>query len=121
VLLELTFYLLCAAAALGGGLAIHFLRGPAVRRPPFLILLVHGVLGTAGLALLLLALYRGLLPSTAGTTGFGPTPAAFIALALLLGVAIALLRMRPPDFLVAFHAGLAVAGFVVLWTVVSLG
>jgi hypothetical protein len=44
----------------------------------------------------------------------------FIALALVLGLTIALFRVRPIGVLVAFHAGLAIAGFVVLWTLVSL-
>ena len=118
--LTFAFYLLGAAVALGGGLAVHFMRGAAARRPPFPILLAHGVLGAVGLGLLLLALHRGLPPSAAGIAGFGPAAAVFIALALLLGAAIALFRTRPQGVLVVFHASLAIAGFVMLWTVVSL-
>ena len=44
----------------------------------------------------------------------------FIGLALILGLATALFRVRPTGALLAFHAGLAIVGFVVLWTVVSL-
>ena len=107
--------------AIGGGLAIHFLRGPAVGRPPRPVLLGHGVLGIAGWALLLLALRRGIPPSAAGTTGFAPAAAVLLSVALLLGLAIGLRRRRPAGLLVAVHASLAVAGFAVLWTVVSLG
>jgi hypothetical protein len=82
---------------------------------------VHGVLGTAGLAALLLALRAGLPPSAMGTEGFGPAAAGFVALAFVLGLAIALFRRRPPGVLVAAHASLAIAGFVVLWTLASLG
>jgi hypothetical protein len=112
------------AVAAGGGLAVAFLRGPAAPRPPWPIAAAHGAIGTAGLALLLVALGRGAPPSTAGTTGFGPAAALLFALALAFGLAIAIAavrRRRPAGLLVAIHASLAVAGFVVLWTVVSLG
>jgi hypothetical protein len=118
--LSWAFYILCAAVALGGALALPYLRVTA-RRLPWPIRLAHGVLGVAGLATLFWALYRGLPPSAMGIAGFGPASAVFIGLALILGLAIALFRVRPTGVLVAFHAGLAIAGFVVLWTVVSLG
>ena len=118
--LETAFYILCATVALGSASALPYLRVTA-RRLPWPIRLAHGVLGAAGLAVLFGALYRGLPPSMMGTAGFGPASAVFIGLALILGLAIVLCRARPPGVLVAFHAGLAIAGFVVLWTVVSLG
>lgn len=121
--INLAFYLCCAAVALGAGLAVHFLRGPALRRPPWPLPLAHGALGAAGLAALILALRRGLPASPWGTAGFGPAANVLLALALALGLAIALVgwRRRPPGLLVAVHASIAVAGFVVLWTLVSLG
>ncbi|MFZ2004111.1 MAG: hypothetical protein WAV02_03425 [Stellaceae bacterium] len=118
--LEPAFYLLCATVVLGGALALPYLRVIA-RRLPWPLRAAHGVSGTAALATLFWALYRGLPPSAMGTAGFGPASAVFIGLALLLGLAIVLFRVRPPGVLVAFHAGLAITGFVVLWTVVSLG
>ena len=87
---------------------------------PWPIRVAHGVVGTAGLAALFGALYRGLPPSAMGTAGFGLAAAVFIGLALVLGLATALFRVRPAGALVAFHAGLAIVGFVGLWTVVSL-
>lgn len=117
---NLAFWLLCAALALGAVLALPYLR-VAAHRSPWRIRVAHGVLGAAGLATLFRALYRGLPPSGMGTAGFGPAAAVLIAVALMLGLAIALFRVRPPGVLVAFHAGLAIAGIVVLWTVVSLG
>jgi hypothetical protein len=112
------------AVAVGGGLAIHFLRGKEMRRPPWPVAAVHGVLGIAGLAVLLLALRRGLPPSVEGIAGFGPAAAVLFALALAAGLGIALASLRgrrPPGLLVAIHASLAIVGFVLLWTVVSLG
>jgi|SRR5215472_7096100 len=118
--LDLAFWVLGAAVAFGGVLALPYLhRG--LRRLPWAARLAHGGVGAAGLALLLLALFRGLPPSAMGTTGFGPAAAVFFALALVLGLALAVFRVRPAGVLVAFHAGLAIAGFVVLWTLLTLG
>jgi hypothetical protein len=122
--LSLAFAILCVAAAIGGGLAIQHLRRAPERRPPWPIPLAHGALGAAGLAMLLWALRRGLPPSTMGTAGFGPAAALLLGLALALGLVIlqaAWRGRRPPGVLVAIHASLALAGFVVLWTLVSLG
>jgi hypothetical protein len=105
---------------MGSALALPYLRVTA-QRLPWPIRLAHGVLGASALAILCLSLYRGLPPSAMGTSGFGPASAVFIGLALILGLAVVLFRARPPGVLVAFHAGLAIAGFVVLWAVVSLG
>jgi hypothetical protein len=118
--LDFSVWVLAAAVALGGVLALPY-RHRGLRRLPGAARLAHGGLGAAGLTLLLLALCRGLPPSTMGTTGFAPAAAVFFALALVLGLAIALFRVRPAGVLVAFHAGLAIAGFVVLWTLLSLG
>lgn len=119
--LEIAFYILCAAVVLGGGLAIHFMRGEEMRRPPWPIGVVHGALGAAGLASLLLVLRNGLPPSGMGTTGFASAAAVLLGIALLLGLVIGLRRHRPHGLLVAVHASLAVVGFVVLWTLISLG
>ena len=113
-------YVLGAAVVLGVGLAIHYLRGLA-SRPAWPLRFAHAVFGAAGLAVALAALRRGSPPSAMGTAGFAAAAAVLLGLALLFGVGIVLLRRRPPGVLIAIHAGLAVAGFVVLWTLVSLG
>jgi hypothetical protein len=121
--LTLAFAILSVAVAIGAGLAIHYLRGPSLRRSPWPIALVHAALGATGLVILVLALRRGLPPSAAGTAGFGPVAAGLIGLAFVLGLFIARAAWRgrrPAGILVAIHAGLAIAGFVVLWTLVSL-
>ncbi|HLY80848.1 MAG TPA: hypothetical protein VKQ70_15805 [Caulobacteraceae bacterium] len=120
-MLRPAFALLCAAAALGGGLALVYLQG---RRPGAWVALAHGALGAAGLVFLLLALGRGLPPGAMGTAGFAPMAAGLLALALALGIAMeaaAWRQRRPAGALVATHAGLAVAGLVMLLAVVALG
>jgi asparagine N-glycosylation enzyme membrane subunit Stt3 len=118
--LAFAFYLFCTAVAIGAGLALPYMRGRA-RRPPWPIGLLHGALGAVGLSALLFVLRNGLPPSAMGTTGFAPAAAVLLGVALLLGLVIGLRRRRPAGALVAVHASVAVAGFVVLWAVVSLG
>jgi hypothetical protein len=116
--LKLAFYLCGTAVVIGAGLAFPYLRG-AARRVPWPIGVAHGALGAAGLAALLLVLRDGLPPSAMGTTGFAPAAAVLLGIALLLGLMIGLKRSRPAGVLVAVHASVAIAGFVVLWTLVS--
>ena len=118
--LNAAFWLLTVAVVLGGSLALPYLR-TALRRLPWPLRVAHGVAGAAGLAVLLAVLRHGLPSSEMGTAGFGPAAALLLALALLLGLGIVFWRRRPPGVLVACHAGVAIAGFVVLWTVWSLG
>ena len=117
--LELAFWVLGGAVLLGSALALPYLQSGSPRLP-WQARLLHGGLGATGLILLLLVLCRGLPPSTMGTAGFGQAAAVLLSLALLLGLAIALFRLRPAGILVAVHAGLAIAGFVILWTLASL-
>jgi hypothetical protein len=115
--LRLAFGLLCAAAAIGGGLAVVYLRD---RPTPQALAALHGILGAASLALLLAAMRRGLPAHGMGTAGFGPTAAALLALALTLGFFFALRRRRPAGALVGAHAGVAIAALVLLLTLVAL-
>lgn len=122
-MLILALALLCAAAAIAGGLAVLYLRGPQAKAPPAPLLAAHAILGTASLAALILALHRGLPHSGMGTSGFGPTAAGLLALALAFGLLLARAssrRRRPGELLVGTHAGLAIAGLVVLLTLVAL-
>lgn len=122
-MLGFSFGLLCAAAGIGAGLAIHYMRGPAARPLPAGIAALHAGLGAASLLLLLLTLRRGLPRGGMGTAGFGPGAAAFISLALALGLVLAHAawrRRRPPAILVGTHASLAVAGLVLLLALLAL-
>jgi hypothetical protein len=120
----LAFVILAAAAAGGALLAIPFLRGKDARRAHWAVTLGHGALGMAGVGVLLAGLWRGMPANGMGTAGFGDGAAVLLALALVLGIMIALAsfgRRRPAAALVAVHASLAIAGLVVLWALVSLG
>lgn len=101
--------LLLAAAALGSGLALGALReeGP---RPPAWLPPLHGILGALGLALFWSGL--GGHPAAGGWTGFSRLSAGLFALALALGVGIALLGRR--GALLALHAGVAIAAVTML-------
>lgn len=104
-----------AIAALGGlYLASHVLRG---KLAPWAVSLVHALLGAAGLVTLLLAVLQG-----------GGGNRVLVALGLLVvaalgGFYLASLHARrklAPKGVVILHAALAVAGFLVLLSVVLL-
>jgi len=123
-MLRVAFDVLIAAAAMGGGLAVLYLRGAGATTPHPALPLAHGALGAFGLALLVAVLRRGLPPAVDGTSGFGIIAAAFLGLTLALGLLIAFAQWRgrrPGGLLVATHASLAIAGVVVLATLVALG
>lgn len=123
-MLHLAFAILAAAALIGVGLAVFYLRGPSALRLPPALPLVHGALGAAGLGLLIVVLRHGLPPTDNGTAGFGLIAAGFFGLALVLGLLIASVAWRgrrPGGLVVATHASVAIAGIVVLAVLVALG
>jgi hypothetical protein len=123
----LAFVILCAAALIGLGLAVRYLRAPTSRpaRPTIAsIPAVHGAVGAAGLAVLLATRGRPRPPSAMGTAEFGAASAALLGLALLLGLFIAATiwrGRRPAGALIGAHAGFAIAGLVVLLALIVLG
>jgi hypothetical protein len=121
-MLKSAFALLCAAVLIGAGLAVAYLRGPQAKPPHRIIALMHGLIGAAGLAVLLVTLRRGLPHTGMGTSGFGVISAALLGTAFVLGVALAVSwrSRRPPSAFIGFHASLAIAGFVMLLTVLAL-
>lgn len=123
-MLHIAFAILAATALIGVGLAALYLRGPSAPRLPLALPLAHGALGAAGLAFLIVVLRHGLPPADNGTGGFGLIAAGFFGLALVLGLLIASVAWRgrrPGGLVVATHASVAIAGFVVLVALVALG
>ena len=105
----------------GLGLAVRLSLVPVGRR--LWPAIAHGLLGAAGFVVLLLGLRGPARGVAMGAGSFGTIAAAMLALALLAALAIiaAQVRRRPPATLVvAVHATLAIAGFVVLAAYVSM-
>lgn len=98
-----------AVAAIGGlVLAAHVLCG---KFAPWALSLLHAVLGATGLVLLVVLMVQG-AASRPVMTGLG-----VLLLAALGGFFLASFHLRrklPPKAVVAIHAGVAVAGFLVL-------
>jgi hypothetical protein len=120
-LLLLAFVLLCGAAALGGGLAVLYLRN---KPAPAAMLAAHATLGVASIVALRIVLARGLPQTGMGTGGFGLAATALLAVALVFGLRLAWLgwrRRRPSELLVGTHALLAIGGLVLVLSLVALG
>jgi len=121
--MSLAFWIVTLAVVMGAGLAVLFLR-PVWPRSTWLAA-IHGLVGTGGLVLLVLALNTP--DPRADMLGVGPFAkfAAFaIGAAWLLGLGLAFWRFRTPrsrGVLIAIHAGLAVFGYVLFMAYRSLG
>lgn len=102
-----------AIAALGGlVLATHVLRGRFV---PWGLSLLHALLGAAGLIILITLLAQGNAPQQV------PIGFVLMLIAALGGFFLASFHLRkklPPKAVVVIHAGVAVAGFLTLISVV---
>lgn len=108
-----TALLIFAIAALGGMvLAASVLRG---RLAPWVISIVHALLGASGLAVLAIVVLQGAPPARATAA------LAILVLAALGGFYLASLHARKqvaPKAVVLVHAGVAVAGFLTLLSAV---
>ncbi|HTV44371.1 MAG TPA: hypothetical protein VMF05_03560 [Stellaceae bacterium] len=123
-MIKLSFAILCVAGLCGMALAVVHLRAARPASAQSALAVLHGVIGAAGLAILLVDLDHMPRQHAMGTTGFGRTSAVLLALALLLGLTIAAVRWRrrrPNGALIGVHAGLAIAGLVVLSALLALG
>lgn len=89
---------------LGVTLALLFLRG---RRLPA-VAVIHGVLGAAGLTLLVLALQGPRRGDAMGVGSFGTAAAVLFG----IGIFIPLLR-GPRGLVIATHASVAITAFVI--------
>ena len=102
-----------AIAAMGGlFLASHVLRG---RLAPWAVSVMHALLGATGLVLLIMGVGQGGAPSRATAA------LAVLVLAALGGFYLASIHLKgrvAPKAVVFVHAGVAVAGFLVLLSAV---
>ncbi len=110
----LTYALLIfAIAALGGlVLAASVLRG---KLAPWALSIVHALLGATGLVLLVITVLRG------ASTGRVTAALGLLVVAALGGFYLASIHLRgkvAPRAVVFVHAGVAVAGFLTLLSVV---
>jgi hypothetical protein len=107
--------LLAIAVTLGSALAVMALGSERARAAPWRLAALHGLIGLAGLACLVLVLRGPAPPSAHGTASFGLVSAWLFALAALVGGAILTLRLRARGVgpLIAIHATLAVSAFVI--------
>jgi hypothetical protein len=116
---------LSLAIGLGVVLALWHLRASEGKsRPPWAIGVVHGILGAAGLAALILVLQGPRRGDAMGVGGFGVTAAVLFVLALPAGLGIRLLARRLPRVaasLIVLHAAVAVTGYVLLLAWSSMG
>jgi hypothetical protein len=106
--LPLSLCLVLAAGAIGGVLAIRW-------RPAFGLL--HGLIGAAALATLILTLGGPPRGVALGVGSFGRIAAWLLATALLVGFGIAGVRLRTrqvPTFVIGVHATIAITGIVML-------
>jgi hypothetical protein len=113
----MTVWVLTLAVAAGSALALWHLRGTS--RPPRVAGIAHGVVGAAGLVVLLLALRGPARGVAAGVGSFGTVAAVLFGGALLTGGVLLLLRRR--GVVMAIHAGIAITGYVLLLAWNSLG
>jgi hypothetical protein len=98
---------------LGIALALIHLRGSIAPKPG--IGYIHGIFGTIGFGLLVIALQGPRRGDAMGAGSFGFTASIFFAIALAIGWFIPLLIRRLPHLIsvtIVTHASLAVAGFV---------
>jgi hypothetical protein len=118
MMLSLSCWLVSAAALAGVVVALLDLRATSpAQRPPRAACVAHGLVGTAGLALLLLALRGRPRGALAGASSFGLQAAVLLSAALLAGIAIAILgrlRSRTARNAIFVHALLAITGYVML-------
>jgi hypothetical protein len=114
------FWVLTLAVAAGSALALWHLRAAeGAARPPIVAGVAHGLIGTIGLALLLVALRGPPRGVDAGVGSFATVSAVLFAGALLSGIVMLLLRRR--GLLIAIHAVIAISGYVLVLAWNALG
>lgn len=121
--MSLAFWIVTLAVVMGASLSVLFLR-PVWPRSVWLAA-IHGLVGTGGLVLLVLALNTPDSRADAlGVGAFAKFAAVVIGAAWLLGLGLAFWPFRKPrnrGLLIAVHASLAVFGYVLFMAYRSLG
>lgn len=110
------------AVAFGAALGLWHLRATeGTSRPPVSVGIVHGLIGAAGLVVLLLSLRGPPRGVAAGAESFGKVAAVIFGAALLTGLAVLLRRRKVPAVTMAIHSGLAITAYVLLlaWDIVG--
>ena len=120
--IALVFLLL--TATLGGYLSIGYLRGTPPPAAGWMLGLVHGVVGAAGLLELVIGLDRHPPPASAGVAGFGVGAEALLGLAILLGLLVIMAAWRGKRLsgvVIGAHASVAITAIVLVSAIVALG
>ncbi len=116
-------FVLIAAATFGALLSVVQLQRPKSPPIPWPVGVLHGLLGAAGLALMLLAPAAS-HAAEAGAGGFRIMAAVLLGLALLAGLLILRARLgrrRLSFTVVGVHALLAISGVVLLGAYLAAG
>jgi hypothetical protein len=124
VVLAVSFGALLIATLLGGGLAAAHLHAAPGRLRGWWLGAVHGVLGVAGFGALLVALRGPPRGVAMGVGSFGASAAVLLAMALIAGLGILVVRLRGRrvgSLVVGVHATVAISGVVVLAAYVLVG
>jgi hypothetical protein len=120
-MLALALAILSATVVAGAVLALLHLRGSP---PHWAVGALHGVVGTAGLGALLLALRGPPRGVRTGVAAFGLVAAIFATAAFAVGLAIVALLRRSrggTGLAIAVHGMLAITAYVLLLAYVALG
>ena len=124
-MLRTAVIVLTLAVALGSVVALWHMIGSEVRRrPPWLVGVVHGILGLGGLGALLLLLQGPRRGDAMGVGDFGTAAAVLFAAAVVAGVTVPLLIRRFPrgaGLTIAVHASLAITGYVLFLAWSAMG
>jgi len=114
--LPLAFCLLLVAALLGIALTAMHVRAGTAAPPQWSLGGAHGALALAGYLVLLLSLSGPPRGEALGTASFGRIAAILLAIALLLGLIILVLRLGRwrVTALIGVHATMAISGIVIL-------
>jgi hypothetical protein len=120
-MLSLAFGLLLIAAVLGSVLAAMHLRGRST--PRLWLGVVHALLGGTGFVALLFALRGPPRGAAMGVAEFGRIGAVLLALALMVGLVVFVLRVRrrASGLVMGIHASIAISGIVVLAAYTLMG